>query len=1219
MNVSRLLLQAALFLVAGGWSLSASAAWDLTSNPDPITKPEGILDGHIYYFRNMCSPMAAGKAMGGDFSYSSGDITEKQLFRVVYGEINPLTGTQMIYLQNIENEKWFSGTTDGWTIETMEESTPLTLNLASKTTNIEWLNMSPMVVADWIAAGGDPNLTDAEIFPNENKYQAWKWKPDQLDDPDGDAITLGVYADDYTEGDNSKITFIKHNWGWDNYPYLRYEQGSTAINPFYAYEAVFFDDKITDLEVLINEYNNEDLVHMYRGGTLPGCVDQTLVDAFFAKYQEAQDAVSFENYDKLTPEVAEVLLTELKAARQALDKAEVVPMREGYYYVVNGCWGFEDQQKYTVLNPEDGTSTEVGKLKALYDLSSTTNRLRWADLYEEVKDAEGNTTGLIPTRDRYYMFYISPNKNNPDLWDIQNVKTGRYFQNGRTASTIEVGTPQYIEYKGYGVFGIRAEDGGSGDYAQAGGHKSGGGTSGEMTAWSIGGANDPGTWRFLEITEPELLDSIKGELTQNVLETALQIGIEEATARYDAGFEGYITDVNQLSSNATDPEEGSLANLIDGDPTTFFHSSWHSEVAPDEDHYLQVQLPEAVDGNIGIYWHKRTQNDNNRPIRITIMGSTNGTDWTEAGVLPAGEDTLPRGSSTPAYKGSVALNGSYSYLRFVVNMTSQSDGKVNTAINNGHPYFTFGEFQLYPGFNAADSTFEYAPNSIGYREDLRGSYETLKAAIDAAETKVGKATQDDIDAIQAVIDAFDAAYPDTTLLGDVIARAETYYAQATVNPGNGALGTYNTESIREALQTTATAARTVYCKPNVTRAEIDQHRTELLNAIDAFLGDINMPEANKWYVIVNKFNGEREGSNPTDLCVYSNGNDVGSGIVWGGTFYENAVNNPAYLWRFEDLGNGTYGVRNFGSGYYMGENRGQSAQYLLSDTVVPFKIVYIAGEQFSLQDALVSDDEPMRFIHAAAAGSAVVTWEASMNNPSCWNFTEMTEGDFYAQTALPANGMDIRCFPYVTGVSGQLSDLYGEPVIPYEVASATKNAEGKITEITLNPMDIPAGGIPAGTPYITMQGEDATGEGTVVVNFSIDLNGELSTEAKSVNGMVGVLRDVSVPAGCGYFVGDSHELSVIGGSGTTVGSQTGYIDPRLITEDNPAAEGSVVIKIADDGVLDAIKDAIKDANSIVTVISVDGVVVRQNVKAGEALKGLPKGVYIVGGKKVSVK
>ena len=98
MNVSRLLLQAALFLVAGGWSLSASAAWDLTSNPDPITKPEGILDGHIYYFRNMCSPMAAGKAMGGDFSYSSGDITEKQLFRVVYGEINPLTGTQMIYL-----------------------------------------------------------------------------------------------------------------------------------------------------------------------------------------------------------------------------------------------------------------------------------------------------------------------------------------------------------------------------------------------------------------------------------------------------------------------------------------------------------------------------------------------------------------------------------------------------------------------------------------------------------------------------------------------------------------------------------------------------------------------------------------------------------------------------------------------------------------------------------------------------------------------------------------------------------------------------------------------------------------------------------------------------------------------------------------------------------------------------------------------------------------
>ena len=37
------------------------------------------------------------------------------------------------------------------------------------------------------------------------------------------------------------------------------------------------------------------------------------------------------------------------------------------------------------------------------------------------------------------------------------------------------------------------------------------------------------------------------------------------------------------------------------------------------------------------------------------------------------------------------------------------------------------------------------------------------------------------------------------------------------------------------------------------------------------------------------------------------------------------------------------------------------------------------------------------------------------------------------------------------------------------------------------------------------------------------------------------------------------------------------------------------------------------------VYTISGVKVRSNVKAGVATKGLPKGIYIVGGKKVIVK
>ena len=44
-----------------------------------------------------------------------------------------------------------------------------------------------------------------------------------------------------------------------------------------------------------------------------------------------------------------------------------------------------------------------------------------------------------------------------------------------------------------------------------------------------------------------------------------------------------------------------------------------------------------------------------------------------------------------------------------------------------------------------------------------------------------------------------------------------------------------------------------------------------------------------------------------------------------------------------------------------------------------------------------------------------------------------------------------------------------------------------------------------------------------------------------------------------------------------------------------------------------------DSQEIVNVYSLQGMILKQNVKAGEALKGLPRGVYIVGNKKVVVK
>ena len=59
-----------------------------------------------------------------------------------------------------------------------------------------------------------------------------------------------------------------------------------------------------------------------------------------------------------------------------------------------------------------------------------------------------------------------------------------------------------------------------------------------------------------------------------------------------------ITDAAQLSSNASDEQEGlHIEYLIDGLESTFWHSDWHGKV--NDPHYIQVALNEPLTEGIG--------------------------------------------------------------------------------------------------------------------------------------------------------------------------------------------------------------------------------------------------------------------------------------------------------------------------------------------------------------------------------------------------------------------------------------------------------------------------------------------------------------------------------------------------------------------------------------------------------------------------------------------
>ena len=150
--------------------------------------------------------------------------------------------------------------------------------------------------------------------------------------------------------------------------------------------------------------------------------------------------------------------------------------------------------------------------------------------------------------------------------------------------------------------------------------------------------------------------------------------------------------VSQESGNA-------YANLIDGDYTTFFHSGYNNSngnTLGTESHYLQADLGKAVN-SFRFYFKKRSQNNNNRPTKITIEGSNDGDTWAEVKVISNGLPT--EAAVTDYYSEEISSATAYSKLRFTINTTNTT--------SSGIAFFTFSEFYILPNdYGKVAETFD---------------------------------------------------------------------------------------------------------------------------------------------------------------------------------------------------------------------------------------------------------------------------------------------------------------------------------------------------------------------------------------------------------------------------------------------------------------------------------------------------------------------------------
>jgi hypothetical protein len=132
-----------------------------------------------------------------------------------------------------------------------------------------------------------------------------------------------------------------------------------------------------------------------------------------------------------------------------------------------------------------------------------------------------------------------------------------------------------------------------------------------------------------------------------------------------------------LSTNAQEPREGPIRNLLDGDPGSFFHTAWSFSV--DEPHFFQVALNDPIAGCV--FWFQNRNASGGEPTDVLIQVSADGVQWSDLTHITSG---LPTGSSSEYESAYLAADSPFTHFRFTVNKNPR--------------HFSLAEFKLYaPG------------------------------------------------------------------------------------------------------------------------------------------------------------------------------------------------------------------------------------------------------------------------------------------------------------------------------------------------------------------------------------------------------------------------------------------------------------------------------------------------------------------------------------------
>lgn len=989
--------------------------------------------------------------------------------------------------------------------------------------------------------------------------------------------------------------------------------------------------------------DNADPALNYPAGTTAGYFKAELVDAAHAAWQEAYDILQVEGSYTLTDEETNVLCDKIENTMTALTAADArFPLTAGRYFINDN----RDTKLYlnaTTVSNKDAWACSAYTVPEELDYSAAS--YLW--------DVE------IAGQDSIYLKHLLTG-----LYVQSTMADNNHYALGKEPVALKLSAPTAGNRATFWI-------------TPKGNERACTNPAGWVLSWTdVNDAGNHFSFTAVDVDDAKIAQWA-AEAKQIKLNETLATTYANATAQYNGGnvfnrpegatYTGLFTEDGKMVSatgdeansnwwcNKKQGNEGTYEALTDNDPTSYFHSNWGGgefEPSIEKNHYLVAKLDAPASGDIMIKVAKRATG-NDYPTQFAVYGANDfdkaaGTaSWVFQGYADisytdsvaytmkdaAGNDSIASSIKDGVGVAYAHLDASYAYLRFSATKTQYNAGRPD----NNRGYFCLAQMNVWPTTGVVKTI------TPEYQEALTAApqvYATLGEEINkaAAELAAGKATQAQIDALNAAIEAFKNNLPVPSRVTDAYNAAKAFLDAANTNNMIGTeLAQYSQETA-DALQATLAKYETF---DKIDLVSINTAVNEINAAFSAFKGSVRLPEAGKFYTIksastkvVAEADKNAQGYQGAiyNAIVYSTGNnksnslsDANSAVRFTFANHSSEVtadgetsldammsslsdsislkDDASYVWKAETAQDGKMVLRNLATGMYLTGVNGKLYQSteptpILGEGVKPNVFRFNLGEDAK---------GVTQYMNTKGATGTVVPWKDPADENSYWQFNKLADDD-YTTECFAVKGVKKGQFYACTFPVAVTPD--GNAVL-YTVLGVN---EAKDKLILAEVEDE----VPAGTPVILLADVlTNNGEGTVgnlTVGCEDLASAKFVFEPKVGDGLCGVLCEpVEIAETCGHLANGK----IVTGA-YTVPCNGAYLANAAITAEKGKASIDLAKGVGD--TLTGIDDAkVVVLPSVVNVYGINGQLIKKSVKAANATKNLPAGVYVIGGQKVLVK